>query len=83
LSARLFICALLGIFANPVLAQAPVVPSDAQEKAVAAFGDDNPACLEWTDGCFVCKSGPDNDPSCSTAGAACVQAAPRCLKTRP
>jgi len=54
-------------------APAPAVPS------AAAFGDRNPTCAEWTDGCVVCQRG-DHGPACSTPGIACVKGAVQCLR---
>ncbi len=65
---------LLGLWASAAAAAEP-----AEEKPVAAYGDDNPACVEWTDGCMVCKRGPDGEPACSTVGTACLPAAVACM----
>ncbi len=61
----------------PVRAKAPQPP-----KAVAAFADDKPNCLEWTDGCIVCKKQPDNSAGCSMVGIACIPVEPICTKTK-
>ena len=38
---------------SPVSADIP--PPPVAPKAIAAFADDKPNCLEWTDGCTICK----------------------------
>jgi hypothetical protein len=74
----------VGAALSPVRADIPPPPPP-QPKAVDAFADDRPNCLEWTDGCTICKRQPDGSAGCSTVGAACVQTAPVCLsqKTAP
>ncbi len=52
------------------------------QKPAAAFGADKPDCLEWTDGCIICKKREDGAPACSTVGAACLPAEPICTKLR-
>lgn len=42
---------------------------------------EDPACLEWTDGCTVCQRRPEG-PACSLPGIACQPAAPHCLRHR-
>jgi hypothetical protein len=54
-------------------APAPAVPS------AASFGDREPTCAEWTDGCVVCQRG-DHCAACSTPGIACVRGPVQCLK---
>lgn len=39
---------------------------------------DDPSCLEWTDGCQVCKRWPEG-VACSLPGIACEPSALRCL----
>jgi hypothetical protein len=71
----------LGAALSPVRADIP--PPPIAPKAIAAFADDKPNCLEWTDGCTICKKQrPDGGVACSTVGAACVQAAPHCAKQK-
>ncbi len=70
---------------SPVSADIP--PPPATPKAIAAFADDKPNCLEWTDGCTICKKQADKKQgdgsvACSTVGAACVQTAPVCSKQK-
>jgi hypothetical protein len=77
------LAAFLCLLACPASAQAPAptpaptVPEKAA-KPVSAFGDDKPDCLQWTDGCIICKRQADGAVACSTAGAACVQTEPAC-----
>jgi hypothetical protein len=47
---------------------------------VRAVAED-PACLEWTDGCTVCQRLAEG-PACSLPGIACQPAAPHCLRRR-
>ena len=65
---------------SPVSADIP--PPPAAPKAIAAFADDKPNCLEWTDACTICKKQPDGSVACSTVGAACVQTEPVCSKRK-
>ena len=48
--------------------------------AVRSVADD-PACLEWTDGCRVCQRLAEG-PACSLPGIACQSVEPRCLRHR-
>ena len=63
-------------------ARADIPPPPAQPKAIDAFADDKPECLEWTDGCFLCKRQADAAAACSTVGLACVQTEPHCTKPK-
>ena len=63
--------ALSGIVAALVLSARAGQPDE--EPALAA------SCQEWTDGCTVCRRGPDG-PICSTPGIACVRTARVCLR---
>ncbi len=70
--------ALIGIVAVTVLtvavgALAPGGPASGP-RTVA----DDPTCLEWSDGCQVCKRWPDN-VACSLPGIACEPGVQRCL----
>ncbi|CAN2534604.1 hypothetical+protein [Methylocapsa aurea] len=58
------------------------IAATAEEKPTQAYGDDHPACEEWTDGCLVCARQADGAAACSIVGAACLPAAVSCLKTR-
>jgi hypothetical protein len=55
----------------------PTTPTQAEEKAVQAFGDDNASCQEWTDGCVVCTR-TAGAPACSVPGIACQPGSVRC-----
>jgi len=70
---RPFVGALLLAFTLAHGAQAETRPTE-------DFGDDNPTCIDWTDGCIVCEKQPDGAPACSTPGIACEQSAAHCLK---
>ena len=63
-------------------ASSDIPPPPVAPKAIAAFADDKPDCLEWNDGCTICKKQPDGSVACSTVGAACVQTAPVCSKQK-
>ena len=56
------------------VAPAPVtIPMPALEPLpVERYGQTN-ACVEWTDGCMVCRKSSD-ELACSTRGPACVPA---------
>jgi putative lipoprotein len=47
--------------------------------ALMGYGDKNPACLEWSDGCAVCTRA-DDGPHCSTPGIACQPAEIACRR---
>jgi hypothetical protein len=42
------------------------------------FGENDPACLAWTDDCRSCQRDADNTVSCSNVGIACQPSAIRC-----
>lgn len=42
---------------------------------------DDPACLEWTNGCQVCQRAADGT-ACSLPGIACQPGPQRCLRSR-
>ncbi len=44
-----------------------------------SFGDRNPTCTEWSDGCVVCQR-TDAGASCSTPGIACTRGSVQCLR---
>jgi|GraSoiStandDraft_46_1057282.scaffolds.fasta_scaffold366336_2 hypothetical protein len=62
-----------------VLAQ--VLPSADRVRgpATSAFGDREPTCTAWSDGCITCER-TDRGPSCSTPGIACVRSPVQCLR---
>jgi hypothetical protein len=47
--------------------------------APARSASDDPACLEWSDGCRVCQRLAEG-PACSLPGIACQPGAPHCLR---
>ena len=47
--------------------------------SIAAYGRQNPACLEWTNGCVLC-SRSDGQSRCSTPGIACLPAGITCKR---
>ena len=51
----------------------PVLPP--KPAPIQAYGAQNPACLEWTDGCVLCARG-----QCSTPGIACQPGGVVCKK---
>jgi hypothetical protein len=65
------------------LADQPTPPSmpPARPVPMQAYGSDNPACLEWTDGCTVCTKSETGEIACSTPGIACQPAGLQCKKT--
>lgn len=66
-----------------LLLLAPAARADAPvEKPVQSYGEDHPACLEWTDGCIVCARRDGEEAACSMVGAACLPAAVACLESR-
>lgn len=66
----------------PLEIQPQETPTPSGENT-AAYGAAHPDCLEWSDGCVICKKQPDAEASCSTAGAACAAVEPSCSKTVP
>jgi hypothetical protein len=64
----------LGLFtASACLADAPKpLPLPAVPPApVAAYGGQNPDCLEWTNSCVICRRTESQETACSTPGIAC------------
>ena len=72
----------LAFAVTPALAQTSD-PAPAPSKHVMTFGADNPGCLEWTDGCVVCKRLDADAAACSTPGVACLPQEPTCKKAAP
>ena len=72
---RLFVAfSVLALAFSPLAAceasKTEATPEAGPSAAVLAYGDRNPACLEWSDGCAVCTRAEDG-PQCSTPGIAC------------
>lgn len=80
----LAIALLVGV--GPALADAYRTPKlkVGAPVSVQAYGRQNPACLEWTDGCVLCTS-VEGLARCSTPGIACTPAGLTCkrLTTSP
>lgn len=54
-------------------------PSAASEEAsIHGYGDANPTCLEWTDGCRTCSRPQGGDMFCSNMPIACQPIAITC-----
>ncbi len=47
--------------------------------SIQAYGGQNPACLEWTNGCVVCVK-TDGHAACSMPGIACTPAGLTCKR---
>ena len=58
-------------------AGAEPAPKPDAERPAQSLGKDAD-CVEWTDGCIVCRKSPEGAIACSTPGIACVPEAPRC-----
>lgn len=58
-------------------------PAPAKPRPVQVFGEGNPNCAEWTDGCIVCKRQDDRTVACSMVGVACLPAEPACTRKAP
>ena len=67
-----FIAVALTLAAGARADEAPATPTlDPKEQAnLQNFAASNPACVEWSDGCAVCKRA--TAVSCSTPGIACL-----------
>ncbi|MFO1148195.1 MAG: hypothetical protein U1E62_07440 [Alsobacter sp.] len=65
---------------EPPAAPAPVGPASdpASPREVEAYGEADVTCLEWSNGCQVCRRQPDGGWACSTPGIACVPEAVTC-----
>jgi hypothetical protein len=48
---------------------------------IQAYANDNPSCLEWTDGCTICAKSETGAIACSTPGIACQKAGLQCKKS--
>ena len=83
--------ALFAVVSGLLLAGAAVVaraddapapaPAAAEEASLQGFGAANPACQEWSDGCFVCARDGAGASRCSTAGIACQSQAIACRRS--
>lgn len=66
-AATVLVGALLPGAAPPPASHAPAVPAA------------DSACLEWGDGCRICRRLPEG-PACSLPGIACTPGEERCLR---
>lgn len=73
LRAALFLC----LAASSAVAQTEAPP--AEEKSLQGFGADNPACLEWNDGCATCLRDAAG-VHCSVTGIACQPRETVCVR---
>jgi hypothetical protein len=65
---------------SPVrLAENAASPS-AADASIHAYGDREPTCREWTDGCRVCSRPDTGAPVCSNIPIACQPAAITCAR---
>ncbi|NVO16093.1 MAG: hypothetical protein HXX10_18830 [Rhodoplanes sp.] len=55
---------------------------EAERLSVQGFGDKNPACLAWGDGCITCQAGQDGKPVCANPGPACTPRETACLRSK-
>jgi len=62
-------CAPMGAGAQTPPAAAPA--PEAQALSLQAFGANSAACLEWGDGCAICRRDEGGAAHCSTPGIAC------------
>lgn len=56
--------------------------AEAERLAVQGFGDRNPACLAWGDGCVTCLKDAAGAPVCSNPGPACLPRETACTRVR-
>ena len=61
-------------------AKTPPVPPP-HHVPIQAYANDNPSCLEWTDGCTICTKAEGGEIACSTPGIACQPAGLQCRKS--
>jgi hypothetical protein len=62
--------------------EAPVAPPPVspEDLSLQGFASQNPLCLEWSDGCSICRRDDRDAPHCSTPGVACQPEAIRCRR---
>ncbi|QGM45326.1 hypothetical protein [Methylocystis heyeri] len=82
MTARALTACLLFLAAATTAAAQTAGAGETAQKPVAAFGDDNPDCPNWGDGCVVCSRQPDGAVACSTPGIACLPGEPTCGRGR-
>ena len=59
-------------------ADIPVQGKPAPSENIHVYGDSNPSCQIWTDGCRRCNRA-NGAPSCSNIGIACQPGSVRCV----
>ena len=62
----------------PVPGRPPVQGKPAPADNIYAYGDSNPSCRVWTDGCRRCQRA-SGAPNCSNIGIACQPGAIVCV----
>ena len=65
-----------------VAADLPVQGKPPAAENIHAYGDNNPSCQVWTDGCRRCNRG-SGAPNCSNIGIACQPGVVRCVTPKP
>jgi hypothetical protein len=73
------------VAAAAVMISAPHAVADdapALEKPTIVYGETHRDCLEWADGCIVCRSTNNDETNCSTPAPACVPTPAQCRKNR-
>jgi hypothetical protein len=78
MTARALTACLIFLASATMVAAQTADAGETTQKPVAAFGDDNPNCPSWTDGCVVCRRQSDGAVACSTPGIACLPGEPTC-----
>lgn len=82
---------LAGLAVGPVCAQGEPPPAQngraphagapgAISPAMLGFGDREPACLAWNDGCVTCMRSDKGEPVCSNIGISCQPKEISCTK---
>jgi hypothetical protein len=56
--------------------------ADVGEVSLEGFGDRDPTCQQWTDGCRVCARAEGDQQFCSNIGPACQPTAISCAQRR-
>jgi hypothetical protein len=73
------VCGAAGSGALADQARKPPMPPS-HPVPIQAYANDNPSCLEWTDGCTICAKSDGGAIACSTPGIACQPAGLQCKK---
>jgi hypothetical protein len=56
----------------------PPVAETTSPRDLETYGEADATCLEWSNGCQVCRRQPEGGWGCSTPGIACVPVAVTC-----